>query len=128
MWFTPEQIWTNALEKLKRRNNNKLECKLIEVLYEAFYESELEEIKGIPQDFLNMIKKNYSNVNYVPNDIRKILKNNWGLEPQKNGLIYNKLDLDYSGRFTGVKSTGRYYTIKRKNIDQKFVEFVESVE
>jgi hypothetical protein len=40
MWFTESQIRTKALQKLVWKNNNKLESKIIELLYEFFESTE----------------------------------------------------------------------------------------
>ena len=64
-----------------------------------------------------MFKLNY----WTRNDVRIILKNQWKLEPQTNGLAYIKYDLDYSGNFYPENRTGRYFNINRKFILEKFV-------
>jgi hypothetical protein len=56
MWFTDSEIRTKALQKLVWKNNNKLESKIIELLYEFFECTEEKEIQCIPQDIFNMLK------------------------------------------------------------------------
>lgn len=125
MWFTPGQIRTKALDKLLQRNNNKLEAKLIETLHELFDEVEIDEINGTPQDFLNLINRLFRGLYYSRNDVRKILKNLWNLEPQKNTLAYIRYDVEYNGRFCENNAVGRYFTIKKEFVNQKFDEFDE---
>ncbi len=99
MWFTESQIRTKALQKLVWKNNNKLESKIIELLYEFFESTEDRKILCIPQDIFNMLGKMFSKQYWTVNDVRKILKENWKLEPQSNSLSYVKYDLDYGLSF-----------------------------
>ena len=61
MWFTDSEIRTKALQKLVWKNNNKLESKIIELLYEFFESTEEKEIQVIPQDIFNMLGKMFRN-------------------------------------------------------------------
>src|SRR5699024_1052987 len=123
MWFTPEQIRTKALENLVL-NNNKLEMKMYELFYEFFETNEeATEIEVIPGDVTNMIKQMFPRNYWSPNDVRKILKNNWQLEPQKNGLSYTRQSYNvFTSRFDPSPAKGRFYTISKSFINQNFVE------
>jgi hypothetical protein len=124
MWFTDSQIRTKALQKLVWKNNNKLESKIIELLYEFFESTEDKYIHCIPQDIFNMLGKMFRNHYWTVNDVRKLLKENWKLEPQNNSLAYIKYDIDYSGSFYQQNKTGRYFTVERNFILQKFDEMM----
>lgn len=124
MWFTDSQIRTKALQRLVWKNNNKLESKIIELLYEFFHSTEDKIINCIPQDIFNMLGKMFSKQYWTVNDVRKLLKENWKLEPQNNSLAYIKYDLDYSGSFYQQNKTGRYFTIERNFILQRFDEMM----
>lgn len=124
MWFTDSQIRTKALQKLVWKNNNKLESKIIELLYEFFETTEDKNINCIPQDIFNMLGKMFKNNYWTVNDVRKLLKENWKLEPQNNSLAYIKYDIDYSGSFYQQNKTGRYFTIEKNFILQKFDEMM----
>ena len=52
------------------------------------------------------------------------IKETWKLEPQNNSLAYVKYDIDYSGSFYQSNKTGRYFTIKKDFILQKFDEMM----
>ena len=67
-----------------------------------------------------MFKQQY----WTINDVRKILKEVWKFEPQNNSLAYIKFDIDYSGSFYQGNKTGRYFTIKKDFIHQKFDEMM----
>lgn len=122
MWFAPEEIKTKALQKLILKNSNKLECKMIELLYELFESTEETEIKAVPQDILNMLNRIFRQLYYSRNDVRNVLKEKWNLEPQKNGLTYTRYDIDYSGNFYKSNSVGRYFNISKDFILEKYVD------
>ena len=60
----------------------------------------------------------------LPNNVRNVLKDSWKLEPQKNGLTYIRYDIDFSGNFYQNNAVGRFFTIKKDFILQKFVELL----
>lgn len=124
MWFSADEIRTKALQKLVFKNNNKLESKIIELLYEFFETNDDEEINVVPQDLLNMIIRMFRLTYWTRNDIRTLLKETWKLNPQNNGLTYIRYDLDFAGIFYQNNSVGRYFTIKKDFILNKRVEML----
>lgn len=124
MWFSADEIRTKALQKLVFKNNNKLESKIIELLYEFFESNNDEEINVVPQDLLNMIIRMFRLTYWTRNDIRTLLKETWKLNPQNNGLTYIRYDLDSAGIFYQNNSVGRYFTIKKDFILNKHVEML----
>ena len=124
MWFTPAQIRTKALQKLVFKNANKLELKIIELLYEFFESNEDQEIHVVPQDISSMVNRMFRPTYWTRNDVRNVLKDSWKLEPQKNGLTYIRYDIDFSGNFYQNNAVGRFFTIKKDFILQKFVELL----
>jgi hypothetical protein len=125
MWFTHTEIRTSALQKLVWKNNNKLESRIIELLFEFFESVEDQEINAIPHDLLNMLNKMFKSSYLTINDLRKLLKEVWNLEPQKNSLAYIKYDIDNDGSFCQQNKIGRYFTIERNFISQKFDEMMK---
>ncbi|OWK98676.1 hypothetical protein AP75_04990 [Kaistella haifensis DSM 19056] len=124
MWFSATEIRTKALQKLVWKNNNQLESKMLELFYEFFESREELEIQVVPQDVLNMVNKMFKPYFWTRNDIRKLLKDIWNLEPQTNGLAYIRYDIDYAGIFYQNNSIGRYYTIKKDFILEKYVDLL----
>ncbi|MGX9985275.1 primase-helicase family protein [Soonwooa purpurea] len=122
MWFSADEIRTKALQKLVWKNNNKLESKIIELLYEFFENTEDSNIYCVPQDIFNMLGKIISKQYWTINDVRKLLKESWKLEPQNNSLAYIKYDIDYSGSFYQQNKTGRYFTIEKDFILQNLMK------
>lgn len=124
MWFSADEIRTKALQKLVFKNNNKLESKIVELLYEFFESNNDEEINVVPQDLLNMMNRMFRPTYWTRNDIRNLLKETWKLNPQNNGLTYIRYDLDFAGIFYQNNSVGRYFTIKKDFILNKRVEML----
>ena len=124
MWFSADEIRTKALQRLVFKNNNKLESKIIELLYEYFESNEDEEINVVPQDILNMMNRMFRPTYWTRNDIRNLLKETWKLNPQNNGLTYIRYDIDFAGIFYQNNSVGRYFTIKKDFILNKYVELL----
>lgn len=124
MWFSPDEIKTKALQKLVFKNGNKLEAKMVELLYEFFESNEVQEMSVVPQDILNMLNRMFRQLNFSRNDVRTILKDKWKLEPQKNGLTYIRYDIDYSGNFYENNAVGRYFKISKNFILEKYVDLL----
>lgn len=124
MWFASEEIKTKALQKLVFKNANKLEYKMVELLFEFFEANDDKEISVVPQDILNMLNKMFKQTYFTRNDVRSILKDKWKLEPQKNGLTYIRYDIDHSGIFFQNNSVGRYFTISKNFISTKTVDLL----
>lgn len=124
MWFSADEIRTKALQKLVFKNNNKLESKMIELLYEFFESNNDEEINVVPQDILNMMNRMFRPMYWTRNDIRTILKETWKLNPQNNGLTYIRYDIDFAGIFYQNNSVGRFFTVKKDFVLQKYVELL----
>ena len=124
MWFASEEIKTKALQKLVFKNANKLEYKMVELLFEFFEANDDKEINVVPQDILNMLNRMFKQNYFTRNDVRNILKDKWNLEPQKNGLTYIRYDIDYSGNFYQNNSVGRYFPISKNFILTKSVELL----
>ena len=124
MWFSADEIRTKALQRLVFKNNNKLESKIIELLYEFFESNEDEEINVVPQDLLNMMNRMFRPTYWTRNDIRNLLKETWKLNPQNNGLTYIRYDIDFAGIFYQNNSVGRYFSIKKDFILNKYVELL----
>lgn len=125
MWFAPEEIMTKALQNLLFKNNNKLEAKMIEMLYEFFEANDEKEIHLVPQDVLNIINKFFRQSYYTRNDVRIILKDLWKLSAQTNAMTYIRYDVDYSGAFYQNNSKGRYFTISKDFILKKYDDLLK---
>lgn len=110
MWFTAEQIKTQALINLK--NNNNPEIIVLEQIHEFFEKSDFESIYIAPFDLEKILKKQSYKSNLKAKDIRKILKR-LGFSPENNSKSYQGIELLSHGEYTQIDRKGRYYTIEK---------------
>lgn len=118
MWFTPEQIQTKALLRLKLASSPKLIQEIALALLDAMDFMDEDSIKVIPNDVINLLgpsKKNASS-----NDVRKVLRETWSLIAQKNSFPYSRPVLHNSNTYVMQESKGRYFEIERKFLEAKF--------
>lgn len=123
MWFSPNEIKTDALRKLVWRNNNKLERQMIELFNEIFENFDENEIQFTPTDIVSMLKTMFK-AYWSVSDVRKLLKNNWKMEPKSNSLAYVKYDIEYNGSFYQLNKIGRYFTVNRNFITEIYDEMM----
>lgn len=119
MWFTPEQIRTDALVKLMNSEGNKLQKDVLQLLKELSERFEEKTICMAPIEACAMIKKLNKRSNIEPNDVRNIFKN-WGFTPSNNSNKYSGYDYQSYGEFTRLDRKGRYYEIVLSKITHFF--------
>ncbi|MCF0064420.1 hypothetical protein MUK70_25465 [Dyadobacter chenwenxiniae] len=115
MWFTPEQIATQALKKLLNQNRNKLEVEIAHILLTICDEKDLDELRfctGDVQDWLNKKHVRYKDVV----QIKRVLQNAWKLTPAKNSLTYSQFKFLTDGTIYEQTGKGRYYYLSRSRI------------
>ena len=110
MWFTPEQIKTNALKNLMRNNRNRVEKELASMLLSAMETFDMEEVHLCPMDALQIL--NHTRVRTDLTQLRQILKNDWKLKNQDNSRTYQKMVM-WSNGLAPIPGKGRYYTIEK---------------
>lgn len=71
-----------------------------------------------------MMNRMFRPTYWTRNDIRNILKETWKLVPQTNGLTYIRYDIDFAGIFYQNNSVGRFFTINKDFILNKYVEML----
>lgn len=119
MWFSKEEIKTEALTKLVKGNKTNLEKEIIELLKEDFEKFEKETLFYSASDLVEKLKA--VNVRTTPTKVSKILKDNLGLE-QKNSSYPR---FNWSGYPATLESKliveetvarGRFFTIEKEMI------------
>ena len=114
MWFTKEQIYTEALSKLVKGNKTYLNKEIEEIIIEDFIKLEKEELKYSLGDLVEILSKN--NIRVSTSKISGVLKNYFGIE-SKNGsyskyhLSFNPISSKYIAE--GIIQKGRYFTFKK---------------
>src|SRR5690606_40798025 len=58
MWFTPEDLVTDALLRIKNRFRNKAEYELLEIFSEIMDCYEIEELQFTNKDAIDLLRKN----------------------------------------------------------------------
>ena len=118
MWFTPEQIYTPALNRLVRHNRNRVEKELASILLSAMDKFELKSINLCPIDALHILNK--TRVKTDLTQLRRLLKKDWKLENQKNSNSYQKITIWSNGEINMEDAKGRYFTIQKDFLIQNF--------
>ncbi len=116
MWFAPEDIYTEALQKLKNDNASLVEKEIIEVVSDYLLIHELDEICFTTEDIINILKSGgirQINRYYVS----QILQEKWGLECKNSSYkFYYSLP---SEAMPYEKKKGRFYTFTRERFLNK---------
>lgn len=118
MWFTAEQIYTNALKKLVSNNKNKVEKEIGQLLYSVLEKFELEEVHFSLMDLLNALSK--TRVKTDLTQLRKLLKTEWKVEQKNNSFKYQKFVILSDGDIVLTDTKGRYYTVSKTFLHKTF--------
>jgi hypothetical protein len=110
MWFTEEQIYTEALRKVKTEYVNKVEMELYEVIKEIMETNNLDSFSFINLHAKILLERSGYRVSRAR--IRTILEDHWGLTQYKHGSNFRTYQHDSVGNWHEIDAKGRYYTIK----------------
>lgn len=124
MWFTKEQIWTVALDKLKRGNKTFVEKQLIETICDELDKFDLKEIKYAIGDLINLMNNN--NLRVSGFQITKLLKEKWNMESKNTSykkyyFAENPIDKSPTPFITNDK--GRVYTFSKEILQNIKINF-----
>ncbi len=114
MWFTKEQIHTEALNLLLRGNKTTIEKEIDELLIDEFSNSELEELCYSSKNLVEMLKvRNFTSTSSY---VTSILKNKYNLASRNSSYKYYRSDyivenLPQPINFTNQK--GRFFTFQK---------------
>jgi hypothetical protein len=124
MWFTPKQIATPALLRLKKSNQNKLETELANFIITIIdnLPDDDDSIDFCLNDTQNWLKKTRLN-SADSQAIKRLLQDKWKLKPKLNSNGYFKWLITSDGTICSAKAKGRFYTMTKKNlIDLNFFD------
>ena len=113
MWFSPTDLVTESLKRIKRRFRNKIESELLEIITEIFDSHEVDEFYFTNKDAIELLRSNNIRVNR--GEVKRML-DNWNLRIQDNAYNYMTYKYDSSGIHYQVHLKGRYYSINRLEI------------
>jgi len=116
MWFTKEQIYTEALSKLVKGNKTYLNKEIEEILMDDFIKYEVDELKYSLNDLVEKLSQ--SNLRVSTSKVSEVLKMYFDIE-SKNGS-YKKyfltIDPITQKQFAdGIAQKGRYFCFHKKN-------------
>lgn len=115
MWFTPEQLVTDSLLRIKKRFRNKLETELLSIISEIMDSFELETFQFTNKDAIELLKSN--NIRVTRMETKRII-DNWNIPVSSNTFNYMTYKYDMNGIVYELHLKGRFYSIKRSEIDQ----------
>lgn len=115
MWFTPEQIETEALLKLKANNKSMLEKEIIDILQMIMDEKSIDEVCFRLQDLSSSLN-NLNRRNYSTLPIKEIVYSLWGLSSINSS--YTKHIVCPDGSIFSELCKGRYYRITRNRLNE----------
>lgn len=119
MWFTKDQIRTDALERVKQANRNRVEADLAQILLVIVdtREEPVNEIQFTLSDAHEWLKNKMSK-NYDVAAVKRVLQQEWNLSPTKNAFNYTQYRVGFDGMIysPAEKAKGRFYTIEKKRV------------
>jgi hypothetical protein len=122
MWFSEKQIRTDALLRVMRNNRNKVETEILLLFKEIFEATGAKELHFANKDVLELLKKTVPRISRQQVSI--VLQQEWKLEPVDNSLNYQTYIYNNFNDLVPAHYTGRYYTITKDWISQKFDETI----
>ena len=111
MWFTNQQIRTEALQRVIRRSRSWLEVEMSEILIGLMDDFDLNEICFCVNDLIPFLIKSGYRVSRT--NIKKVLKDIWKVTPIHQPTRYQRLSYLPDGGIHQVSAQGRYYQIAR---------------
>lgn len=124
MWFTKEQLQTEALKRLISYNRNALEIELVNSIIEIMDNFELSEFQFCIKDLENLMGK--SSYKQTKTRIKNIVRDDWKLIPSENSLTYKRFIVLTDGTLIEGKDKGRFYTLEKTYLLENYDELMNS--
>jgi hypothetical protein len=115
LWFTPEQIYTDALKKVKAQQVNMEERELYEVIREIVEIKELNSFSFINSNIKALLDR--AGIKISRSRIRSILEDKWGLSQYPNSSNFTTYQFLSGGILMEQSGKGRYYTITKEHLE-----------
>lgn len=113
MWFNPKLLETPALHKVIRRSRNRLELEILSQMLFIIEEKELNELCFCISDIQDWLsRKGFKAVESL--QIKRILQNDWKLEPSANSYSYTRFKFLTDGSILEENAKGRYYKMSKE--------------
>lgn len=115
MWFTPDQLVTDSLLKIKKKFRNKIETELLGIISEIMDTFDLEVFCFTNKDAIELLKSNHIRITRA--EAKRII-DNWKISASDNTFNYTTYKYDSSGVVYESHLKGRFYTLKRSEVYQ----------
>jgi hypothetical protein len=116
LWFTPEQIYTEALQKVKAQQVNMEEKELYEVIREIMEIKELDSFSFINSNIKALLDR--AGIKISRSRVRSILEDKWGLNQYPHASTFTTYQFLAGGILVEQSGKGRYYTITKEELDE----------
>ena len=115
MWFTKQQIYTPALDKVVKGNKTYLSQEIKEILIDDFVAFEVDVLRYTASDLLDKLIK--SNIRTIRNKVSSTLKTDYGVLPINGSYKKYFLSLNTAQKTIVSYETkkGRYFEFKKSN-------------
>lgn len=115
MWFTKEQIYTPALDKVVKGNKTYLSQEIKEILIDDFVRFEVDVLRYTASDLLDKLLK--SNIRTIRNKVSNTLRNDYGLTTKNGAYKKYHFSLNQSQKKILDYETekGRYFEFLKKD-------------
>ena len=113
MWFRPEDIHTDALDKIIASSRDRTEVDMVEVLMDIMEVKNLDEVSFCVNDLAGLMNS-YNDKSEI-RKIRRILKDSWKLQPASNAYCYRTFAINFNtdNHYEEVSRVGKYYTVSK---------------
>lgn len=110
MWFTPEQIETEQLIRIKTHFGDPIKYEVMEIVDELMQANDLKELKFNNSDMLKLLRVNGVKIRRM--QLKKVLEQDLKLKHIGNSLNYETYTMDQNGIPYKVDKKGKYYCIE----------------
>ncbi len=121
MWFSKQEIYTDALGKIQNKTEVNLENEIITILIHQLDNYEIEEIKYTITEMKNLIAEHFKRFKLT--EIKNIVDLKWSLQPSESTSykLYEKIFNEYSKEYEIIThpQKGRVYTFTREFLTKK---------
>ena len=116
MWFRPEDIHTEALERIIKSCRSKTELDMAETIQELMTAENVETLMFCKEDLKKWME--YFGYKVDMTQMRTVLRHVWKLPHADNAYTYTTYEIDYMSptHFREKRNTGRYYTLTKDKI------------
>ena len=122
MYFSPEDIWTEALEQLKEGSKSTIEKELEEIIITTIADFQLEHICFTEKDLIEKLRE--ANIKANKNQVSKIITEKWGLTPRSTPSTYKAYHFEMSQSTNDFYAAstlkqGRFFTFSKNLFKEK---------